>query len=216
MKNVLIFVGGMVVGAAGALFWLRKEFNAKLEEAQMRIETIEKEVEDNTKKVEKNSKKINSTTAKMNRKVREYNKMCEKHGYSTENSDKSDVEALIRDSRKDLDSEDGDDDLPFEEPSSPSEGIASEPYAISDKDFIYGNKEDFEKVTVFYYRGDDILAEEDGTVIEDWRYNVGEDWKDAIGKFIEDEAYIRNEKLSTDYNIVCEDLNYSDEWGEEE
>lgn len=212
MKEILIFVGGAIVGAAGALFWLRKDFEEKLEEAQSRIETVEEQIDENTKKVEKNAEKIKSTTAKLNKKVRDYSKMCEKNGYSAKKGSQSDVEALIRDDRNDGEESEGEDDLPFE---GPSEGIADNPYPISEDDYIYTNKEDFEKVTLFYYRGDGVLAEEDGTVVEDWRYNVGEDWQDSIGKFTEDEAFIRNEKLSTDYNIVCEDLNYSDEFGEE-
>ena len=61
---------------------------------------------------------------------------------------------------------------------------------------------------------DDILAEEEGTVIEDPKYLVGEDWKKHIGKYVEDEAFIRNERVTTDYNIVCENLTYADEFGE--
>lgn len=213
MKNVLIFLGGAVVGAFGALVWLRKDFQEKLEETEAKINAVESQVEANTEKVKKNSEKVQNTTKKLAKKARDYSKMCEKLEYKAADGPKSDLEALIREDRDETEAAEDEDDLPFEEA---SEGPAREPYAISDQDFIHGSKEDFEKVTIFYYREDNVLAEEDGTVIEDWKYNVGEDWKDYIGKFVDDEAFIRNEKTSTDYNIVCEDMKYSDEFGDDE
>lgn len=213
MKEIIIFLGGVVVGAAGAVFWLRKEFEGKLEEAEMRLDAVEKQVDENTKTVEKNAEKVTKNAAKLNKKVREYNKMCEKHGYSAQNTSESGVEALVREERVKNVSDDDADDVPF---TGPSEGPSDEPYAISDTEFIHDEKENYTKVTLFYYRGDDILSEEDGAVVEDWKYNVGEDWKEYIGKFVEDEAFIRNDRISTDYNIVCEDMSYSDEFGDDE
>ena len=213
MKEVFIFLGGVVVGAAGAIFWLRKEFEGKLEEAEMRLDAVEKQVDKNTKTVKENAEKVTKNAAKLNKKVREYNKMCEKHGYSAQNTSESGVEALVREERVKNVSDDDADDVPF---IGPSEGPSDEPYAISDTEFIHDEKESYSKVTLFYYRGDDILAEEDGTVVEDWKYNVGDDWKEYISKFVEDEAFIRNDRISTDYNIVCEDMSYSDEFGDDE
>ena len=213
MKNLLIFLGGAVCGAVGALWYLRKDYEAKLEEAEVRLNAVEEQVEENIKVVEKNAEKITKTTAKLAKKARDYSKMCEKLQYKDENGPVSAVEALIREDREKDESVDQEDDLPFK---GPSEGLNDVPYGISDKDFIHDGKEDFDKVTIFYYRGDDVLAEEDGTVIKDWKYNVGEDWKDQIGRFVDDEAFIRNERIGTDYNIVCEDMSYTDEFGEEE
>lgn len=213
MKNILIFLGGAVCGAVGALWYLRKDYEAKLEEAEVRLNAVEEQVEENTKKVEENTKKITKNASKLAKKARDYSKMCEKLQYKDENGPVSAVEALIREDREKDESVDQEDDLPFE---GPSEGLNDVPYGISDKDFIHDGKEDFDKVTIFYYRGDDVLAEEDGTVIEDWKYNVGEDWKDQVGRFVDDEAFIRNERTGTDYNIVCEDMSYTDEFGEDE
>ena len=213
MKNLLIFLGGAVCGAVGALWYLRKDYQDKLEEAEARLNAIEEQVEENTKVVEKNAEKITKTTAKLAKKARDYSKMCEKLKYKDENGPVSAIEALVREDRDSGESAEEEDDLPFE---GPSEGLNDVPYEISDKDFIHDGKEDYDKVTLFYYRGDDVLAEEDGTVVEDWTYNVGENWKDAIGKFVDDEAFIRNERRSTDYNIVCEDMSYSDEFGDPE
>lgn len=215
MKNLLVFLAGAIVGAGGTLLWLRKDFNEKLEEERCRVDELEKKIDNNTEQVKKNTEKVQKTTKNLAKKARNYNKMCEDLQYKNAEESVSGPEALIREDRDDRDVEDDADDLPFLEHSdAPKEGLADEPYAISEKDFIHDEKEDFDKVTLFYY-ADDILAEEDGTVIEDPKYLVGNNWKDYIGKYVDDEAFVRNERVSTDYNIVCEDLRYSDEFGEE-
>jgi hypothetical protein len=94
---------------------------------------------------------------------------------------------------------------------SPKEGPIDEPYGISVDDFLVGNKE-FDKTTLTYYKGDGVLATEEGDVVEDIPYILGEFWEQNIGKYEDSVAYIRNERAGTDYEVVCEDRNYTDDY----
>ena len=215
MRGFIIFVTGAAFGAAGTLMWLRKDFDEKLEEAKYQLNNVEKRIDENTEKVEKRSKRTQRTIDILNKKVKEYEAEIKKLQYGAVEGSQSGVEALVREDRDSGVSGDGEDDLPFTaRPDGPKEGLVDTPYPISERDFIDDGKEDFDKVTLFYYT-DDVLSEEDGAVIEDPGYLLGEDWKDSIGKFVPGEAFIRNEKRGTDYNVVCEEMRYSDEFRED-
>ena len=83
----------------------------------------------------------------------------------------------------------------------PSEGYA-DPYSISYPDFADENSH-FEKKSLLYYINDDILIyDETSEQVDDDSMILGDDWRDAIGEYEEGTAYIRNEKISTDFEII--------------
>ena len=96
---------------------------------------------------------------------------------------------------------------------SPSEGPVDEPYGISSEDFI-GTRPEYDKTTLTFYMNDLIMANEEGDVIQDPAYLVGEreEWMREVGTSEDNIAYIRNEKIATDFEIICENKSYTDDW----
>ena len=190
-KYVAAFGIGAVLGAAGTLLWLRKEYNKKVEEAvveqqkKQEVETkkIEPITKDDVKQAQETDKNFNKAYEKMNR------ELLKRHGYTSD-----EAESVVRE------------ELPADE----KETL----YGISDEDFLMSKREN-DKVTLVYYEGDNVLATEDGTVVEDVLYVLGPHWMKEVGKYEGDAAYIRNERAGADYEIIVQHMNYSDEYGPE-
>ena len=187
-KYVAAFGIGAVIGAAGTLLWLRKEYNKKVEEAvaeQQKKNDISKEPEKPKEEPQekKEDKNFNKAYEKMNR------ELLKRHGYTSD-----EAESVVRE------------ELPADEKETP--------YGISDEDFLMSKRE-HDKITLIYYEGDDVLASEDGTVVEDVLYVLGPHWMKEVGKYEGDAAYIRNERAGADYEIIVQHMNYSDEYGPE-
>jgi hypothetical protein len=65
----------------------------------------------------------------------------------------------------------------------------------------------FDKVTLYYYRIDDVLTEENEEVIEDVDDVVS---LDALAKLdMQTSVWVRNEKLMIDYEIISLNASYS-------
>lgn len=106
------------------------------------------------------------------------------------------------------DFEDDFSDLDIDE--SPSEDdYSAPPYGISDEDYVHSNR-NYEKETLIYYAGDDVFADECVTFIDNASLLVGEKWRMEVGKYEENVAYIRNDRIKKDYEIIVEDCSFSD------
>lgn len=87
----------------------------------------------------------------------------------------------------------------------PQPDILPGPYVISEED--YASDWRFEKITITYYSGDQTLADEDETIIDDVDRVVSDE---AIKQLVDEDLgaiYVRNEKLGIDYEVT---LNYGD------
>lgn len=104
---------------------------------------------------------------------------------------------------KDDPAEDDDPD----DPGPPKEGIAETPYVISQEEFIGGNRF-YDKLTLNYY--DDGILEDDLTEeIIDHPFEVlGRDFVGKFGEYEDDVVFVRNEKLSTDYEVIRQYRNF--------
>lgn len=183
-KYVATFTVGAVIGAVGTLLWLRKEYNKKVEEA-----VIEHDKNKNVQTEEKEKTEEAPTEKRVNKKmpsaVETINaELIRKHKYVSD-----DVEATVRtdDTQKET------------------------PYGISGDEFLMDKKE-YDKISLMYY-DDGVLATEDGTVVDDILYVLGPNWKQEIGKYDDDVAYIRNDRIGADYEVIREHLDYSAEYG---
>lgn len=87
----------------------------------------------------------------------------------------------------------------------------SQPYVISADDYSEGGQNNA-KLTLTYYDEDDVLTDQEDTVIVDPSYLVGDDSLVKFGMNSNDEdiVYVRNTKLSTDYEIVRVHKSYSE------
>ena len=82
----------------------------------------------------------------------------------------------------------------------PTEGIAEEPYTIS-PDLFVNDKKYFDKITLEYYEGNDMLVEEMTNEPVDIDYAIGRESLRMFGEFEKDLVYVRNERISTDYEV---------------
>jgi len=197
--GILIFVAGAATGAVGALFYLRKEFNKKVNEEITARDMAIRELKRNQKQTEDD---LRLTTRRLNEGIS--TEISKRLGYSED-----DVSALVRkEPRKDVVysvDENGVSDYP-------REGTADIPYGLASiEDFLYGRKE-YDKTTLTFYDEDGVLSTENGDVVEDIRYILGEDWQREVGRIEKDIAYIRNDKAGTDYEVIVEHKKYTEDW----
>lgn len=89
--------------------------------------------------------------------------------------------------------------------------INTKPYVITPADF--GDKEDYECHTLRYY-ADGILTDVDNEVIEDVDNTVGLESLTTFGDYEDDCVYVRNEAKNCDYEILLDEREYSEVFGE--
>lgn len=81
-------------------------------------------------------------------------------------------------------------------------------YVIPPED--YGESDGYQQISLTYYQ-DDVLADELGEPIPDAERLVGEDFASHFGEYEDDAVYIRNEELKTEYEILREYRDFSEE-----
>lgn len=211
--GVVLFVSGAVLGAVGSLFYLRKEFNKKVEEEvaarDMAIRELKRQKAESDREADNANRRFDNKVA---------TELSKRLGYSVDN-----VSALTRNAptthsegsqRASRDREDviysvnenGEvEDYPSEKPN-------PIPYGLSSiDDFLLSHKE-YDKTTLTWYDKDGVLATENGDVVEDVLFILGPDWQSEIGRLETGIAYIRNERAGTDYEVVVEDKKYTEDW----
>lgn len=82
------------------------------------------------------------------------------------------------------------------------------PYIIDDERF-YNEFDHHDKITLIYYRVDDVLCDENEEIIDDIERTVGYDVLNLLDT--QTNAWIRNEKINTDYEIVAVNRSYTQE-----
>ena len=88
------------------------------------------------------------------------------------------------------------------------ESMTGEPYVISPDEF--GTFSDYTTISLVYYDGDEVLADEEDEIVEDLTDTVGEDFAEHFGEYEDDSVFIRNERLRCDYEILRDNRSYSD------
>lgn len=236
VKAIGFFVSGAVSGAVATYIFMKNQ-QAKLERStQEEInavkmeykslankqdqddETDEEESEDSTDDDEDDRVDTYNYAAR-SEKLRKANRARaeEKKIYrSVKNQDYLDDMLDDEDEEEDDDYDDFDDDLEsdpasdhrgrFEDFDHPIEGPSNRPYSIDSSTFANTNNH-YDKITLIWYSVDDVLADEDNERIIDDAI-IGSDWRTQVGKYEPDVAYIRNDGISVDYEIIKEDLSY--------
>lgn len=83
----------------------------------------------------------------------------------------------------------------------------SKPYVIPPAEF--GEKEDYDKISLTYY-ADNILVDDDNTLLEDVENVVGFESLTHFGEYEDDSVFVRNDRLQCDYEILLDQRKYSD------
>lgn len=203
MKNLLIFLFGASVGAVGTLFYLRKGIKKQLE-------TIENEAKNSGnsggdgKKKEENSAENDAKESNIPFEMKE-----DGLPNALKETTKVQYNKIVEDNYR------GKPPVPVMENSSGNgaEGDDGGCFEIDIDDFMHD--ESNEKVRLVYYRGDRIMATENGTILTNPAMFVGTTWENCVGNYADHTAFIRNARLVTDYEIYVEDGLYTDEYGDE-
>lgn len=86
--------------------------------------------------------------------------------------------------------------------------MPNEPYVISPDD--YGENDNYTQISLVYYAGDEVLADDEDEVVEDIENTVGEDFAEHFGEYEDDSVFIRNDRLRCDYEILRDNRSFSD------
>ena len=83
------------------------------------------------------------------------------------------------------------------------------PYVISVEEFM-SDEGGYDKGTLVYYDGDDVLADERGQVVRNIRECVGEEFLTKFGDRSDDKyvVYVRNERLGMDFEVALDENSY--------
>lgn len=219
MKYILSFLFGAACGVGGTLLWLRKDIKRELEirsEASNNDDMpfIMEEHNDVGEEPEslrgtKNGLRIeisDRNAARREEKIN-YNKIINdvKSGAKPELK----IPVLPREDYPEAHYDEGEEVEAAEEETKTEDELVCFPIPIED----FTHDDNYEKERLVYFRGDHVMCTEAGSVIATPAIFVGSNWEEAIGKDAERTAFIRNPKISTDYEIYVEDGLYEDEYG---
>lgn len=74
----------------------------------------------------------------------------------------------------------------------------------------YGENDNYTQISLVYYAGDGVLADDEDEVVEDIEATVGEDFAEHFGEYEDDSVFIRNDRLRCDYEILRDNRSFSD------
>lgn len=98
-------------------------------------------------------------------------------------------------------------DLGYSQPIRPDKDPA--PYVISPD--IFGNRKDYEQITLTYYSDDVLTADDDRPIADDMvEQMIGKESLQHFGEYEDDTVLVRNERLKVDYEVVREYISYKD------
>ena len=196
MKNILIFLAGAGVGASAAWYFTKKRYRKYADDE---IKDVVEKFTDYKHKLEEMS---------------EDNLVDERNVNPSNNNERSEQIITDNTTTEDTISRDSEElsngliDNPRGDESviKPYENESTMPYVISDEEF--GDNEDYDQRTLFWYYKDNILATDEDLEIEDKRTTIG----DALEEFKKDRyverVFVRNEQDETDYEILISEKHF--------
>lgn len=191
--NFAMFLAGATVGAATAWVCLRKRYE---QIAQEEIDSVKaafaekKLVFTNENRIDEQAENQHKADiAKLKPDLVDYAAKLQEEGYVnyTEHSKKNTEEKK-------------------EEP------MLDTLYVISPDEF--GATDDYTQISLVYYDGDEVLADEEDEVVEDIAGTVGEDFAEHFGEYEDDTVFVRNDRLRCDYEICKDNRSYADVTGD--
>ena len=90
------------------------------------------------------------------------------------------------------------------------EETVEKPYVIAPEESW---EQDYPTITLTYYEGDGVLADDNDKIIDNIDELVGEDFADHFGEYEDDSVYIRNDAFKIYYEIL---RDYGKYWDSEE
>lgn len=191
--NFAMFLAGATVGAATAWVCLKKRYE---QIAQEEIDSVKaafaekKPVFTNENRIDEQAENQHKADiAKLKPDLVDYAAKLQEEGYVnyTEHSKKNTEEKK-------------------EEP------MLDTPYVISPDEF--GATDNYAQISLVYYDGDEVLADEEDEIVEDIAGTVGEDFAEHFGEYEDDSVFVRNDRLRCDYEICKDNRSFADVTGD--
>ena len=210
-KQILIFAGGALLGAAGGYFLADRLIKKKYElMAQQEINEVKsmylakcRKLDDIKKNDEQksiiatfNPSNVSVDHLDIDKEIK--NKINDMYGILSKTKYSNSLSATNLDGSEDR----------FIEDEPPIENLET-PYVITTRDFVH-TKRYYDKITLLYYEDDGTLATESDNMIEDIDVAIGDSSLDHFGEYEEDAVYVRNDRLSTDYEVLLQHGSFGD------
>lgn len=194
MKSILIFLTGAGIGA-GTCWYFTKRYYSKMADEEIKdVVNKFKNREKEKKMKEKEEVLFNNVSPRGNN--------ISKDKTAVQPIDNEELSNGIIDNPKGVEQNDEDDDIELK--SYEKETIA--PYIITEEEF--GDNEEYDQKTLFWYYRDNILATDEDLEVEDKFTTIG----DALEEFKKDRylerIYVRNEEDETDYEILISEKHF--------
>ena len=192
--GIVTFISGALIGGTATYVWLKNKYEA-LSEAE--IESVKESYARYYNKTENKDQEKKDTAVLSDKKIEQkssiedYVKRIQMHEYA-EYSTKPDIKQKTSQV---------DNDLPTMVSSN------KDIYVISPDEF--GEIEEYSKISLTYYENNDILADEQGVVIDNVEDVIG-DGLEHFGEFEDDSVYIRNDARHSDYEILKDSDDFND------
>lgn len=103
---------------------------------------------------------------------------------------------------------------PSAHPGNSETDLAEGIHEITPDEFAYDNY--YSKITLRWYMKDGILIDEDNEEVELLSDTISSGGPDCIGHYIPDVAYIRNDNLHIDYEVIADERSYHEIRGVDE
>lgn len=191
-KNLFIFIAGTVIGSAVTYFVVKNKYEKIVDEE---IQSVKDEYA-KSYEAKKTVEVLNETKTKILENVMNKASMVGVGPYEKRTEPPVNYNIFSKQPPEIEETDDSEEE--YEE--HPSEGIADAPYTISPRLFVE-DKKYFDKITLEYYEGNDMLIEEISNEPVDIDYAIGRDSLRMFGEFEKDLVYVRNERISTDYEV---------------
>lgn len=207
MIKLIYFLGGVVVGVAATYIAMRKVTEQEIQEEIEAFKESYKPVQviTSSNQTKMTPRDIAAENAKKKAELFEMTDIVEKQNYNLFSKPPRaiDIHNGI-DEGEDLEVYTEEDD-----PGGPREGVADKPYTISQDDFVNGERY-FDKITLNYYDDKALIEEISGEIVDDIDAAVGWDSLTKFGEYEEDVVFVRNERTSTDYEVIRQHRDYND------
>lgn len=197
-KGTLLFIVGALAGATASHFVTKKMLWQDLELY------VQDQVED-VKQYYKMLRKEEEFSSPEKVQAANYQDMIEEYTNSREEPYEEDIASDETEDEEVYSEED------IQEPTEQVIRHSNIPYVITIDEYMQ-DREEFDKNVVTYFEGDDVLCDDREAVIPDVENIIGNDALTNFGVDSNDSniVYIRNEKLTSDFEVVRDPRSYSE------
>lgn len=181
VKDLLIFAGGVLLGSAATYLIVKKKYEKTSQDEIEEIRNIYFEKcrrVDGIRKMEDEKETLKNTVLTS--------------GYTSEEEFEE---------TDDKEEEEDDQEAEWEKERIAPVEHPQDPYTITPHQFAYDNRH-YEKLTLLYYPSEEALVSEETQEEEDVNMTIGEESLKKFGEFDEDVAYVRNDRVGIDYEVI--------------